>query len=243
MSGDTRDEFGGVVGDSLPPECAAVSGDLAELALGTLTGRERVAALAHLENCARCSAEVEALSVAADQLLLLAPAAEPPVGFEAGVFERLGFRGQRPRRPAWLTWRPQGGRRRRRLRTRAGLRAGSAGGPRDYERCGPLQRPGCTRPALSNHCRFPRFGQSRGRARDGLRRQPHLDLHGHERPPLAGDTALRGRHRPGPTVVLGRFWLSEGKGAWAASVEPTGRAPEPGPHRERPRGTLALPTG
>ncbi len=28
----------------------------------------------------------------------------------------------------------------------------------------------------------------------------------------------------GPTVVLGRFWLSDGKGAWAASVnQPAGR--------------------
>ena len=31
----------------------------------------------------------------------------------------------------------------------------------------------------------------------------------------------------GPTVALGRFWLSDGKGAWAASVpEPAGRLSE-----------------
>ena len=31
----------------------------------------------------------------------------------------------------------------------------------------------------------------------------------------------------GPTVTLGRFWLSDGKGAWAASVpEPAGRLSE-----------------
>jgi hypothetical protein len=31
----------------------------------------------------------------------------------------------------------------------------------------------------------------------------------------------------GPTVTLGRFWLADGKGAWAASVpEPAGRLTE-----------------
>jgi hypothetical protein len=31
----------------------------------------------------------------------------------------------------------------------------------------------------------------------------------------------------GPTVMLGRFWLSDGKGAWAASVtQPAGRLAE-----------------
>ena len=93
-----RDEVGGVAGDDQRPDCAAVSGELAELALGTLTGRERVTALAHLEGCARCSAEVDSLSAAADQLLYLAPATEPPVGFEAGVFERLGLQGKPSRR-------------------------------------------------------------------------------------------------------------------------------------------------
>ena len=100
MSGDMKDEMGTGMGDFLPPACAAISDDLAELALGTLTGRERVVALSHLESCARCSAEVEELSAAADQLLHLAPSAEPPVGFEAGVFERLGLQ-DKPRR-----WRP-----------------------------------------------------------------------------------------------------------------------------------------
>ena len=75
----------------LRPECAAVDDDLLELALGSLTGKQRVAALAHMESCARCSAEVDELSKAADQLLHLAPASEPPIGFEAGVFERLGL--------------------------------------------------------------------------------------------------------------------------------------------------------
>ncbi len=72
------------------PACAAVQGDLAELALGTLAGRERADALAHLAECPRCRAELEQLSAAADALVRLAPPAEPPVGFEVRLFDRLG---------------------------------------------------------------------------------------------------------------------------------------------------------
>ena len=82
-----------------------------------------MAALSHLEDCARCSAEVDELSPAADQLLHLAPSAEPPVGFEAGVFERLGLQDKSTAVAAIpFSWRAlylaaQGGRRHRGLRT------------------------------------------------------------------------------------------------------------------------------
>ena len=79
--GDEPDEVVGAgsggAGGALAPECARIDPDLAELALGALTGKERVTALAHLEDCSRCSAEVDELAAAADQLLHLAPAAEP----------------------------------------------------------------------------------------------------------------------------------------------------------------------
>jgi len=42
--------------------CDEYSGNLAELALGILTGRERVATLAHVESCAHCTDELERLS-------------------------------------------------------------------------------------------------------------------------------------------------------------------------------------
>jgi hypothetical protein len=222
MSGDLRDEFGGVVGDNLPPECAAVSGDLAELALGSLTGRERVAALAHLESCARCSAEVEALSVAADQLLLLAPAAEPPVGFEAGVFERLGLRGQRPRRPAWLTWGP---------RVAAAVAAcvivlafglgalvgrGTSGDTDHYKGAlGPHSQ--ITVASLVSDSRD--VGHVMVYA--GNPTWIFMDMND---PGWQGALRCEVVIDQGPTVVLGRFWLSGGKGAWAASVnQPAGR--------------------
>jgi len=61
-----------------------------ELALGVVEGTERAQALAHLAHCNECRTFVEELSRVADHLLLLAPEAEPPVGFETAVMSRLG---------------------------------------------------------------------------------------------------------------------------------------------------------
>jgi hypothetical protein len=63
----------------------------AELALGVLTGRERAAALAHLDRCDRCRENVRQLTMTGEELLGLLPAAEPPAGFETRVMERLGL--------------------------------------------------------------------------------------------------------------------------------------------------------
>ncbi|MGT2531806.1 hypothetical protein ACU4GG_35680 [Streptomyces nojiriensis] len=66
----------------------------AELALGVLPGRERALAIAHLDHCSDCREHVEGLTLAGDRLLALLPGAEPPVGFETRVMDRL-----RPARP------------------------------------------------------------------------------------------------------------------------------------------------
>jgi hypothetical protein len=73
-------------------ECDAISDDLIEFALGTLSGRSRSVVLDHLETCVHCTAESESLAAGADALLWLAPEAEPPLGFETRVIER--FRGR-----------------------------------------------------------------------------------------------------------------------------------------------------
>ena len=49
-----------------PTPCDEYSDNLAELALGILTGRERAATLAHVDSCPRCADELEQLSHAAD---------------------------------------------------------------------------------------------------------------------------------------------------------------------------------
>lgn len=56
-----------------------------ELALGLVTGPERAEALVHVSRCSSCQAAVEDLAEVADELLALAPPAEPPPGFESSV--------------------------------------------------------------------------------------------------------------------------------------------------------------
>ena len=63
----------------------------AELALGVLTGRERAAALAHLDGCESCREQVRELTMVQDELLALLPSQEPPAGFESRVLERIGI--------------------------------------------------------------------------------------------------------------------------------------------------------
>jgi hypothetical protein len=77
-----------------------------EIALGIADGEERAEALRHLSSCAECRRAVERLSGVADELLLMAPAAEPPAGFEARVVEAIGLeRPPRRRLPRWLSLR------------------------------------------------------------------------------------------------------------------------------------------
>jgi hypothetical protein len=78
------------------PRCEAVQDELAELALGTLSGLERSSVLTHVEGCTDCRIEVGRLSAVADAVLTLAPEIEPEAGFEVRLFERMGV--ARPRR-------------------------------------------------------------------------------------------------------------------------------------------------
>jgi hypothetical protein len=78
--------------------CEQYSNDLAELALGVATGRERAQVLAHVESCPRCADELEHLSRVADTVVQSAPEMEPPLGFEVRLFERMGVTDVRPRR-------------------------------------------------------------------------------------------------------------------------------------------------
>jgi hypothetical protein len=73
------------------PQCDVYSENLAELALGILTGRARAATLAHVDSCAHCAEELEQLSRAADAVVSVAPELEPTVGFEVRLFNRMGL--------------------------------------------------------------------------------------------------------------------------------------------------------
>jgi anti-sigma-K factor RskA len=67
------------------PDCPTVESLAPELALGILSGSERATALAHLGHCATCRRLVDELATVADPILLLAPEAEPSIGFESRV--------------------------------------------------------------------------------------------------------------------------------------------------------------
>ena len=101
-----------------PQQCDDYSENLAELALGILTGRDRVATLAHVDSCAHCAEELEQLSRTADAVVSVAPELEPTVGFEVRLFNRMGLvdepapiafsRGQELRGPRrWATRAPR----------------------------------------------------------------------------------------------------------------------------------------
>jgi hypothetical protein len=94
-------------GDGGDKGCERYSGELAELALGVLTGRERARALTHVESCQRCADELEQLSRVADTVVQVAPEVEPPMGFEVRLFERMGVSESRDpaRRRGVRAWR------------------------------------------------------------------------------------------------------------------------------------------
>jgi len=56
-----------------------------ELALGIAEGEERDAALRHLTGCSGCRQLVSELSSVGDELLQLAPAHDPPAGFQSRI--------------------------------------------------------------------------------------------------------------------------------------------------------------
>ena len=230
--------------ENVSPECAAVEDDLVELALGSLTGKQRVVALAHLDTCPRCSAEVEELSAAADELLHLAPLTEPPVGFEARVFERLGLRA-RPsdrwaRSTGWLGNRPRLGLALASLAVIAVLGIGTLVGYGTANRGGPGYSLGCC--GWSRGRALPVWRARRGRG-DGLRRQPHLVVHVRRQPVVERGAALPGCARPRSYHHAGRLLAVPGQGRLGSQRERTGWpvAPGPGGQRQRSRARLCHP--
>lgn len=73
----------------MDPRCEETRELAPELALGIVEGEERGRALEHLADCPDCRRRVEELAEVADELLLLAPHKEVPVGFESRVLGRV----------------------------------------------------------------------------------------------------------------------------------------------------------
>jgi hypothetical protein len=78
-----------------------------ELALGIAAGEERGAALRHLAGCPACRQLLSELSSVSDELLLLAPAQDPPPGFQSRILDAIAEparpRGLHALRPGALT--------------------------------------------------------------------------------------------------------------------------------------------
>ena len=80
--------------------CADVREVAPEFALGVLDGEQRSEVLLHLDHCTACQRQVGELSETADSLVLLAPEAEPPAGFERRVLAAMD---DSVRRRRWRT--------------------------------------------------------------------------------------------------------------------------------------------
>lgn len=72
-----------------PMDCTEVREVAPEFALGVLDGDARAEVVQHIERCPACRTVVSELSETADAIVLLAPEAEPPSGFERRVIEQV----------------------------------------------------------------------------------------------------------------------------------------------------------
>jgi len=208
------------------PECDRYAVDLPELALGILTGRERAQALAHVEGCPACHAEMERLSVAADSLLEGLPAVEPPLGFEVRLMERLGVgRGApRPVRPRWHLRRPLVLAACLLLFVGVGLGVGAGWLAR------PVQRPTIGASAFGTepggHVETESLvsaGRTLGTVTVYSGRTSWLFM-SLDDGSWSGKASCQVRLADGRTASLGSFWLNDGYGAWGVTI-PTGTGP------------------
>jgi hypothetical protein len=78
--------------------------DLPEFALGILDGRQRAALLAHLDTCLECAQTVQELTDASDALLHVPVGAEPTLGFESRIIERIRRSQPTPNRRTLRSW-------------------------------------------------------------------------------------------------------------------------------------------
>jgi hypothetical protein len=193
--------------------CEVFSDDLALLALGTLTGRDRAVLLTHLEGCAQCSDEVEQLSLAADSLLPLAPEVNPPAGFEVRVFERMGIEVPSRGRPALS------GPRRFVLGVAAAVIAvGGAFGVGLWVDRGPA-------PAPTQTVAVARLFESDLTSANQNRGELYI-AEGHpgwlfmtiDDTGMTGYVTCQLETESGGDVTVGRFWLSAGEGTWASAL-------------------------
>jgi anti-sigma-K factor RskA len=188
------------------PRACARSRELApELALGILDGDERAEVLEHLASCVDCRAYADELSRVGDSLLLLAPSADPPLGFESRVAARLAAEPPNIRQRRLRAW----------ARTVAiAAAAAVVAALLTASLVGRDHHDALLRANLASSRSGDRVGQVW--AYDGDRDWLFMTI---DNPwaadnPYVCDAVLR----DGRTVRLGRFQAHDGKGAWGEPV-------------------------
>ena len=83
---------------SADADCHEIRGLAAEVALGVADGEDRASVLDHVVDCSECRQELEDMTALADDLVVLAPEHEPPLGFELRTVRGLQPKSRRPRR-------------------------------------------------------------------------------------------------------------------------------------------------
>ncbi len=192
---------------SLPSNgCAAVRDDLAELALGTLSGVERSTVLSHVQFCSLCREEVDRLSAAADAILTLAPEAEPSAGFETRLFERMGVSAPRHR---WLPRRRAG-----RIALAAGALVSALGAGLGVGLAtagsslpGSVSAAPITASLTADHSIRGEVYLSTGNPGWVFMSVDHVDM--------TGLATCKVETANGTTTTVGTFWLEKGTGSWA----------------------------
>jgi hypothetical protein len=199
--------------------CDAFEDQLPELSLGILTGRRREDVLAHLDHCSRCATEVDQLSQAADGLLMAAPQAEPQVGFEVRLFERMRHdpNADAPPGTLALTPRPRAG-----VRRRAVLCAAAAAVVALVFLGGWLAGGGTSGPAPTVAARATIADLVSATGTVGtvttLGGKPGWVVMNVTDVDWPGPLFCQVQTAHGAPVNVGTFWLSEGYGAWAARL-------------------------
>lgn len=178
----------------------------AELALGVLPGKQRAAALAHLDQCPDCREHIEQLTIIGDALLDLVPGSEPPLGFETRVMNRLNP--PAPTRWRWL-----------RLAIAAATIAavfGAGGWLAGSVTQSPPAPPAASDPGyVLLEATLAAGSEPVGRifAYSGKGRWVYMWV---RLEPEIREVSCQLVRRDGSTVPLGRFPLKEGRGYWAA---------------------------
>jgi len=214
--------------------CEEFASVAAELALGVLTGRERAQALAHLDRCDACRAEVRQLTLTGEELLGLLPSAEPPAGFETRVLARIGIEAPAPapapapaakprgwRLPRWFA--PGSPGITRRMLATAAVVAALAGAVLGGWGLRSSTAPATASSQLTSAALLSADHQTAGKIflYNGTQRWLYMSV---DMSPVSGSVTCQVVGKDGHVTTVGSFWVTNGYGSWG-SPTPTGTGP------------------